>query len=41
MSLLDAYLYLLFIDLANFHTWNLDVTTQACLASFVVTLYHY
>jgi len=44
MALLNAYLYPLFIDLANFHTWKLDDTTQACLASwvtFVITLYHY
>jgi len=43
MALLNAYLYLLFIDLANFYTWKLDDTTQACLASwvtFVITLYH-
>jgi len=33
MALLNAYLYLLFIDVANFHTWKLDDTTQACLAS--------
>ena len=41
MALLNVYLYLLFIDLANFHTWKLDDTTQACLASrvtFVITL---
>jgi len=29
MALLNAYLYLLFIDLANFHTRKLDDTTQA------------
>jgi len=26
----NAYLYLLFIDLANFHTRKLDDSTQAC-----------
>jgi len=35
MALLNAYLYLLFIDLANFNTKKLDDTTQACLAARV------
>jgi len=44
MALLNAYLYLLFIDPANFHTRKLDDMMQACLAAwvtFVITLYHY
>jgi len=28
MALLNAYLYLLLIDLANFHTWKLDDTSH-------------
>jgi len=37
MALINAYLYLLFIDLANFHTWKLDDTMQACLANRLLT----
>ena len=43
MALINAYLYLLFIDLANFHIWELDdtTTTQACLASWVTFVITY
>ena len=40
MALINAYLYQLFIDLANFHTWKLDDMTQACLANRLGLLTH-
>jgi len=35
MALLNAYFYLLFIDLANFYTRKLDDTTAATATNFL------